>query len=246
MTESAPEQAPRWYERAARQPRLRMLGSMAALLLYPFVYVFPVYRALDATYQNARKPCGGYDSYSGCWKRAIEDLKEETVYHCQVDRENPIPSTRTRELMETLSLANRVQAPLSSVYWSAWRWIRKREWPLFRQGFEFDKICSYEEDNGSSISEKIRTHCKAQRLHFLRDESVEPIAIYGEVRDLFQETARRFDKAIADYERIRFLFGALMWGWAALELAGLVLLFGIARVDLARLRRRASQRDRDD
>jgi hypothetical protein len=246
VTEPTQKLAPPWYERAARHQRLRVLGSMAGLLFYPFVYVFPVYRAIDAMYLNARKPCGGYDSYSGCWKRAFEDVREETVYHCQVDRENPIPSTRARELVETLGGASRVPIPLSTVHWGVSSWIQKRKLPLFRRGFELEEICTYEENRGSSISEKVRDHCKAQRLHFLRDEPVEPIAIYGEVTALFQETARRFDKAIAEYERIRFLFGALMWGWAALELASIVLLLGIARADLARWRLRASQRRRDE
>jgi hypothetical protein len=246
MTEQAQEQAPPWYERAARRPRLRVLGSMAALLFYPFLYVFPVYRALDATYQNAREDCAGHGSYADCWKPAFNALRDEPVYHCQVDRENPVTSTFAREIVETVDLPCRVAVPLSRVHWGVSGWIRRREWPLFRQGYEFEDICSDKADAGDTISEKVRTHCKAQRLHFLRDEPVEPIAIYGEVRVLFQETARRFDKAIAEYEHIRFLFGALMWGWAALELAGITLLLGIARADLARWRLRASQRGRDE
>jgi hypothetical protein len=115
--------------------------------------------------------------------------------------------------------------------------------PLFRQGFEFREICTFEAQKGRSISDKIREHCAEQRIHFLRDESVEPIAIYDEVRDVLQETARRFDKAIVEYERIRFLFGFLMWGWAAFQFAGVVLFVGIVRADFARSRRRrASQR----
>jgi hypothetical protein len=195
---------------------------------------------------TSSKACGGYDSNSGCYKRALEDLREETSYHCHVDGENPIPNTHARELVEAVDLPCRVAVPLSSVHWGVSGWIRRREWPLFRQGYEFADICSDKADEGDSISEKLQEHCKAQRLHFLRDEPVEPIAIYGEVRALFQETARRFDKAIAEYERIRFLFGALMWGWTVLQLAGLVLLFGIARTDLARWRLRASQRRRDE
>lgn len=244
MTESEQQSAGPWNERAARRPRLRLLGMTAALLLYPFIFVFPLYRALDATYRNAREPYHGYDSYSGSWKRAARVLRDETVYHCQVDRENPIPTTFARELVETLGYMNRVPVPLSTVHLGVSSWIRKRKWPLFRQGFEFDDICNYEEQEGGRISDRIHEHCRAQEVHFLRGDPVEPIAVYAEMSDLFQETARRFDVAIAEYERIRFLFGALMWGWAALELAGIVLLFGIARADLARWRAARHARDR--
>ena len=244
MTEPAPEQAPPWCERAARQPRLRVLGWMAALLFHPFLYVFPLYRALDATYQNASEDCGGDGSRPRCWQGTLQALQSETIYHCQVDRENPIPSTRARDLVETLGHAIRYAVPLSTVHWGLSSWIQDRKWPLFRQGFALEEACDYSENEGGKLSHKVREHCKAQWLHFLREEPVEPIAIYGEVRALFQESARRFEDAIAEYERIRFLFGFLMWGWAALELAGVVLFLGILRADFVRWRLRAAQRSR--
>jgi hypothetical protein len=236
MTE--PDQAPPWYVRAARQRRLHVLGWSAALLFYPFVYVFPLYRALDATYRNVREQCAGSDSYLECWEPGISAVRSESVFHCEVDRDNPMPSTLSRRLVNELGMSNHASVPLSSAHWGVQDWIRHRELPLFRQGFAFAEISDDEEGRGSQIADKVRKHCKEQRIHFLRSEPVEPIAIYGEMRALYEETAHRYDEAIAEYESIRFLFGFLMWGWAAFELVGITLFFGLVRAALGRRRPR--------
>jgi hypothetical protein len=239
MTE--PEQAPPWYVRAARQRRLHVLGWSAALLFYPFVYVFPLYRALDATYRNVREQCTGSDSYLECWEPGISAVRSESVFHCEVDRDHPMPSTLSRRLVNQLGTSSHVSVPLSSLHVGVTDWIWERKWPLFRRGFEFADISTYEERAGKSIASKVGEHCREQRIHFLRSEPVEPIAIYGEMRALYEETAHRYDEAIAEYESIRFLFGFLMWGWAAFELAGITLFFGLVRAAVGRRRLRAEQ-----
>jgi hypothetical protein len=200
-------------------------GWAAALLLYPFTLLFPIFLGAQDGYAIARGD-GGVPG-PAVYRDAARRLEGATTYACPDTRE-PAQDERASALQVAERMSGAASAfPKKNL--DAFLWARSAELPFFRQAFAL-----YDVDVGNAVRvdallNLAYRHCEEQRARVAAGGSAEPFDLYPRARTLLLESAERLERALDDYDAARMPFAFAMWAWALFEVVGLWLFAGQVR-----------------
>jgi hypothetical protein len=200
-------------------------GWAAALLLYPFTFLFPLFLGAQDGYAIARGD-GGVPG-SAMYRDAARQLEGATTYACPDTRE-PAQDERALALQIAGEMSGAASAfPKKNL--DAFLWARSAELPFFRQAFALHDIDANNASRGYALRKVAYDHCEEQRARVAAGGSAEPLDLYPRARALLLESAERLERALGDYEAVRIPFAIVMWAWALGEVVGLWLFAGQVR-----------------